>query len=79
MEGKREGNFTFLEGNSAEKKDKNEKFYFAEVEALSERDSDNRVFLLIFYKTSSCPCFNSILWFGFCDIPCIALDRTVFR
>ena len=34
MEGKREGNFRFLEGNSAEKKDKNEKFYFAEVEAL---------------------------------------------
>ena len=34
MEGKREGNFTFLEGYSAEKKDKNEKFYFAEVEAL---------------------------------------------
>ena len=34
MEGKREGNFTFLEGNSVEKKDKNEKFYFAEVEAL---------------------------------------------
>ena len=34
MERKREGNFTFLEGNSAGKKDKNEKFYFAEVEAL---------------------------------------------
>ena len=34
MERKREGNFTFLEGNSTEKKDKNQKFYFAEVEAL---------------------------------------------
>ena len=43
------------------------------------RDSDYRVFRLIFYKSSSCPCFNSILWFGFCDIPCIALDRTVLR
>ena len=39
------------------------------------RDSDYRVFLLIFYKTSSCPCINSILWFRFCGIPCIALDR----
>ena len=29
-----EGNSTFLEGNSAEKKGKNEKFYFGEVEAL---------------------------------------------
>ena len=29
-----EGNLGFLEGNSAKKKDKNEKFYFAKVEAL---------------------------------------------
>ena len=36
-------------------------------------------FLLVFYETSSCPCINSILWFGFCGIPCIALDRTVLR
>ena len=34
LEGKRKGNVTFLEGNSAKKKDKNEKFYFAKVEAL---------------------------------------------
>ena len=31
---KREGNLRFLEGNLAKKKDKNEKFYFAKVEAL---------------------------------------------
>ena len=30
-----EGNLGFWEGNSAEKKDKNEKFYFAKVEALA--------------------------------------------
>ena len=29
-----EGNLGFGEGNSAKKKDKNEKFYFAKVEAL---------------------------------------------
>ena len=29
-----EGNLGFWEGNSAKKKDKNEKFYFAKVEAL---------------------------------------------
>ena len=34
MEGKREANLRFLEGN-LEKKDKNDKFYFAKVEALN--------------------------------------------
>ena len=30
-----EGNLGFGEGNSAKKKDKNEKFYFVKVEALA--------------------------------------------
>ena len=50
----REGNFFFLSGNAG-----------AHIRSCyCMRDSECRIFLSIFYKTSNYSCFYSFLWFG---------------